>query len=162
MEEVQRRPGVRHRAFKLDVLELRVDLLDQRVGRKTQIATPGAVGCDGGAGPIAREPQDFRLVVLEPFSPPPPLCQFGANFRRMHADFRIPLSLVELDRVVHGYLAKHCVRHYPGIGADAIDRCVLTREWLCECGAIREVSMYDLLQLRVRNAELPASYGRHM
>src|ERR1700741_3592927 len=35
-------------------------------------------------------------------------------------------------------------------------RCVLTREHLCECGAVREVLTDNLSQLGVREAEPPA------
>jgi hypothetical protein len=53
----------------------------------------------------------------------------------------------ELDWVVHGYFAEFRIRHGAGIGAQAKDRCVLTRERLRECRAIREVSMQKLVQL---------------
>jgi len=67
----------------------------------------------------------------------------------------------ELDRVVHGYRAKLGVRHRSGICAQAKDRCVLTGERLRECGAVREVSVQNLFQLGVRDAEVLASDSRH-
>src|ERR1700756_2764105 len=68
----------------------------------------------------------------------------------------------ECDRVVHGYRAELCVRYRPGVCAHAKDRCMLIREHLRECRAVGEVLMENLLQLGMRDPDLPAPYGSHM
>jgi hypothetical protein len=62
----------------------------------------------------------------------------------------------ELDGVVHGYFTELCVRRRPHISAQARNHCVLPRERLPECGAIRDVSMENFFQLGVQDPKLPA------
>src|SRR5258706_878433 len=67
----------------------------------------------------------------------------------------------ELDGVSGGYRAQLRVRHRPGVGSQAIHRSVLLRERLRERRAVYEVLMQNLVQLGVRNAELPAPDRNH-
>jgi hypothetical protein len=53
----------------------------------------------------------------------------------------------KLDRVADGYSAELLVRDGARISAQAKHGCVLTSERLGECRAVREVSVYDFIQL---------------
>jgi hypothetical protein len=66
----------------------------------------------------------------------------------------------ELNRVVHGYRPEFRVRHRSGICTQAKDCSVLSGERLRECRAVREVSVHNLVQLGMRNVELPANDRR--
>ena len=72
------------------------------------------------------------------------------------------LVVRELERVVHGYRAELCVRHRPGVRAQAKERCVLIRQRLRKCRAVSKVSMENLYELRVQDADWPAPNRSHM
>ena len=67
----------------------------------------------------------------------------------------------ELDRIVDGDRPHFGVCHRSGIRAQAKDRCVLTCQRLCECGAVAEILMQDLIELRVRYTSLPTADRCH-
>src|SRR5882672_8376962 len=57
--------------------------------------------------------------------------------------------------------AKPVVPHGRGIGAQAKNACVLTRDYPSECGTVRKILMQDLVKLGMRDAQLPASDSRY-
>jgi hypothetical protein len=63
--------------------------------------------------------------------------------------------------VVHTYRTELRIRYHAGIRTQAKHGCVLRRQRLSECGAVREASMKDLFQLGVRDTELPAPNSGH-
>src|SRR4029077_10285685 len=67
----------------------------------------------------------------------------------------------KLDRVADGYGAELLVRDGARISTQAKHGCVLTSERLCECRAVREVSVYDFIQLGMRDIELSANDRRY-
>src|ERR1700692_1637767 len=67
----------------------------------------------------------------------------------------------KLDCVIHGCRTEFRVRDRTRILAQAKDCCVLTQERLRECGAVREVSMLNLRELGMRDADLLAPNRRH-
>ena len=67
----------------------------------------------------------------------------------------------KLNRVIYGYGAELCVPHGRGIGAQAKNACVLTRDYPSECGTVRKILMQDLVKLGMRDAQLPASDSRY-
>jgi hypothetical protein len=67
----------------------------------------------------------------------------------------------ELDRVVDSDLAEFRIRYRTRIRTEAKDRRVLTRKRLRERGAVREVSMQNLVELGMRDAKLPAADRHH-
>src|SRR4029077_10102880 len=63
--------------------------------------------------------------------------------------------------IVHGYCAEFRVRHRSGVDAEAKDSRVLTRERHIECRTVREVSMQNLDELGMRDADVAAPDRRH-
>jgi hypothetical protein len=63
----------------------------------------------------------------------------------------------ELDRVIGGYPAELRVGHRVCISAQAKDSGILIRERLRECGAVGEVLVQNLLQMRVAQPFAPDS-----
>src|SRR4030095_15292905 len=94
MQQVQESPRVCHRALELDLLQLPVDLVRQRLDRGPELATSRTVGCQRGSRAVARKRQYLLDVLIDTLASQTPPGDGRPHFCRVHThlgiSFRFP------------------------------------------------------------------------